>query len=489
MNHTAATGGRPARPLEPVSEVTKNKRSAFNFCAPAAGETKAGETSPNSDENSTEQNKHKSTLSADVSLPETDKGSATPVSRLAWHDLIGAPQQRDDRQDAASPNERILWDTRQDQSYKASPMMPRKRGKKRARSSSPTSSPAAKPKANTPVVNVKKLAEALKSPHADPALELWDRFALSGSTTAVTPLGATNPALAQVMVSSSPQPSKILGTVPAEGGLRRTISCGANFPKRRKVDRVEPVELLKATVEESPSGASKSSMVNALVRSVTGELNRSKAARVQHEALQSPTPKSKRRHATPPVSSSPTQPSSPSKPISPLRATKNNGQGQRDTEPDNGSTSDYGDDDFDDDTLMELDASLTAPPGEADDGDATLLPSSTPPPPDTGQKSHGAALGDDLDAFDDEFGDLGDEVFAVAEDLITKIDSNPSSTHNANAVPPPVTAPQNTVSEDSSEDLYGDDFGGDFDFEAAEIAATQSAKQTQISGSLPSVRR
>lgn len=487
---------RPAKPLEPVSETTKNKLNAFNFAPPVTGAANPDrtETAPSNDENTTRHDGNdKSISAAEVALPGSEKSSVTPVSRLAWHDLIGAPQQRDDRQDV-SPNEHILWDTRHDQSYKASPMIPRKKGKKRARSSSPTSSPAAKskPKSNTPVVNVKKLAEALKSPHADPALELWDRFSLSGSTSA-TPLGTTNPALAQIMVSSSPQPLKMLGAIPAESGLRRTISCGAQWPKRRRTDRVDPVEPLEATVEESPSGASKSSMVNALLKSATGEINRSKTVQTCQETLSSPSPKKRPRHPTPSAPSSPSRPlsSSPLKRASLLLdGTNKNKLEQAKSTLRDSSASDYGDDDFDDDALMELDASLAAPGGEADDGDTTLL-APVPRSLDTGQKMEQPVLDEYLGSSDDEFADLDDDVFAVAEDLITQIDSNHTSTSNAKSLSQSFTAPQNqlgTVSEDSSEDIYGDDFG-DFDFEAAEIAATQSAEQTQLSGSLPPVRR
>ncbi|RYP10201.1 hypothetical protein DL764_000822 [Monosporascus ibericus] len=493
LSHVAAAPKGPARPLEPVSEVTKNKLNAFTFCpphSPPGPEPDGVEDLPGNDENKgpKQNGRVEPASAAEASASWAEKSSVTPVSRLKWQDLIGGPQPRDDRQDM-SPNERILWDTKQAQSYNLSPMMPRKRGKKRARSSSPISSPAANSKSNTPVVNVKKLAEALKSPHADPALDLWDRFALSGSTSA-TPLDAANPVLAQMMVSSSPQPVKMRGAVPAEGGLRRTISCGAHWPKRRRTDRADPVEPLEVMVEESPSGASKSSMVNALLKSVTGEINRSKAVQVRHEALKSPSPKKRRRHPTPPASSSPSRHSSPAKPILPLFDEMNQektGQGHRSLTATNAS--DYEDDDLDDDTIMQLDASLVTPRDEADDGGTVLLPPGPrPPPPDTGQDGGQAMPEEELGSFDDEFADLDDDVFAAAEDLLTQIDSNCTSTKDGDVLSQPTSVPQhNEVGIDSehfAEDMYGDDFGGDFDFEAAEIAATQSAKQ---SGSLPPV--
>lgn len=469
--------------------------NAFNFRAPPlAPPLAAGKAKKDVSDSSSGNDNDENTLASEVTSPETESGSATPVNRLKWNDLIGAPQKGEDRHDV-SPNERILWDTKQGQSYKASPLIPRKRAKKRARSSSPVSSPAAKSKSNTPVVNVKKLAAALKSPHADPALELWDRFSLSGSTSNPS-IGTTNPALAQIMVSSSPQPSKVLDTVPAEGGLRRTISCGAQWPKRRRVDRADHVESLKSTAEESPSRSSKSSMVNALLKSVTGEINKTKVAQVRQEALKSPSPNKKGRHPTPPIGSSPTRRPSPLKSDSLLIDEVDEGVlEQTNCNPGDGGAFDYDDDDFDDDALMELDAGLAASLVEAVDRGTTLLPPAAAPAPppdaDTGQFGDQTIKhGESLLSSDDEFADLDDDLFEVAEDLVTQIESNankPSTSAQLDDLPVPQPR-HDTAGEDLSEDIYGDDFGGDFDFEAAEIAATQSAQQTnKTSGLLPPV--
>ncbi|KAI8628441.1 hypothetical protein F5Y19DRAFT_139946 [Xylariaceae sp. FL1651] len=478
-----ATDPRP-RPLEPIAEATKNKLNAFNFC-PLIQKHEANEPvkCPSHDENDVS-TKDDAVSPQETGLPALppapSKSITTPVSRLAWQDLIGGSDINGEDDDT-SPHEKVEWDTKQQPMYGISPM-PRKRGTKRARSSSPTSSPAVRSKPITPTVNVKKLSAALKSPHADPAMELWDRFSLSGSAAA-TPLGTNNPALAQIMVSSSPRPSKSTGAGHSDGGLRRAISCGANWPKRRRVERVEVMPPADVTAEESPSCNSKSSMVNALLKTVTGEINRSKAAQTQLDGLKSPSPRKRRHNPSNHLSDSPKQrapPSRPSPPLFPGRIRPPNDTSSA-TEMDN--SSDYGDDDFDDDTLLVLGAGISP----AQESESQVV---QPQALDTGQTMIAAPTAKDICAVEDDFGDLDDDIFAAAEGLISQIDSTRHVGQHKNVSQGPTTMNlplQDPVIDGLAEDIYGDDFGGDFDFDAAEIAATQSAKQPIVSA--PPVRR
>ncbi|KAI1777195.1 hypothetical protein F4818DRAFT_340754 [Hypoxylon cercidicola] len=476
-----------SKPPQPISVVSKNKLNAFKCPNPTKSkdeETQALvpiiniEAPPNDDSNPKKQT-DKWTPEEKLPLPASKDNTATPVSRLAWQDLIGMSETREEEDDT-SPNEKIGWDMREDlrQRVKLSPVMPGKRGKKRARSSSPVSSPAHS-KPHTPAVNVEKLSRALKSAHADPALELWDRFSLSGSTS-ITPIGAMNSALAQIMVSSSPRPSRTAG----EGGLRRAISCGTNWPKRRRVERVEIPRPMEVIVDESPSGGSKSSMVNALLHTVNGEINRSKAIQTHRDTLKSPSPKKKRLQPAAQSSGSPTRGKSPSKPVllfdadTPVPTTE---KSRLDASMD--ASSDYGDDDFDDDTLMELDASVCQPHEEHTQADIMVQPA------DTGQIQVQQQPNRESESYDDEFADMDDDIFAAAEDLMTQIDSS-RPVDKADTLPQTSVAAQakpTDVADDFAEDAFEDDFGGDFDFEAAEMAATQSASK-QMNGSLP-VRR
>ncbi|KAI2628466.1 hypothetical protein GGR54DRAFT_345690 [Hypoxylon sp. NC1633] len=462
--HSIKTKDAAPKPLQPISEATKNRLNAFKRDC------------------STETKKIIDIEEDGPLIVYTVADATAPASRLAWQDLIGLSEPKEEEEET-SPNEKIGWDTREDPQHmlKLSPVMPGRRGKKRARSSSPISSPASNSKTHTPAVNVKKLSRALKSPHADPALELWDRFSSSESASA-TPLGAMNSALAQIMVSSSPRSSKFAG----ESGLRRAISCGANWPKRRRAERTETTRPMEVAVEESPSRHSKSSMVNALLKSVTGEINRSKAIQAHQDALRSPSPKKKRSQPTAQASGSPIRLTSPSKPATPIFTKESIPPTESRSETLVNDMSDYGDDDFDDDTLMELDAKILQPPTEpAEECSAVPLA-------DTGQIPDQQKSNLNSESCEDEFADLDDDVFAAAEDLLTQVDSGCHSGAKTNVLQPQpvITAKKEpaAVADDLADDAFGDDFGGDFDFEAAEMAATQSTSSKQVNEQLP-VRR
>ncbi|KAI1481050.1 hypothetical protein F4774DRAFT_376786 [Daldinia eschscholtzii] len=466
---TRVTRNPISKPLQPISEVTKNKLNAFKRSNPAKpNDHEAGASTVRAEVTSNLDDASKIPVEETGNLP-APKESVTPTSnRLAWQDLVGTTET--EKEEEGSPNEKIGWDTKEDIQHrlKLSPVMPGKRGKKRARSSSPVSSPASHSKPRIPAVSVQKLSRALKSPHADPALELWDRFSQNGSTT-IAPLGGMNSTLAQIMVSSSPRPTRVVG----EGGLRRAISCGENWPKRRRVERTEAARPAELNVEKSPSRSSKSSMVNALLQSVTGELNRSKAIQAHQVAQESPSRKKKSSQLAAQVPSSPTRRvSSRPSPIFASKTTTTENSGLDETLL--GNSSDYGDDDFDDDTLMELGASI----GQSCEEPVKEL---AVPLADTGQDQNQQPDRKSESFDDDEFNDIDDDIFSAAEDLITKIDE----THTPSQ--PRVATPQKNpipISDDLTEDIYGDDFGGDFDFDAAEMAATQSVSK-QMDGSLP----
>ena len=86
--------------------------------------------------------------------PANQNPAVTPSGRLAWQDLIGTSDTVEEETDT-SPNERILWDTKQN-GPPVSPIIHQRRGKKRARSSSPISSPAtnSKNQSQTPVLDM-----------------------------------------------------------------------------------------------------------------------------------------------------------------------------------------------------------------------------------------------------------------------------------------------------------------------------------------------
>lgn len=382
-----------------------------------------------------------------------DDSAVTPVTRLTWRDLI-EPSGAAEDETHTSPNDTLLWDdTTKDLQYLSalSPMMPRK-GRKRARSSSPISSPAAD-KPITPAVNVKKLAQALKSPHPDPTLKLWDRYSIGGRENADTPLGISNSALAQLMVSSSPRPAKGATAQTGDSNLRRAISCGLNWPKRRKVEKSSLGSRASGEKRDSEV-ASKSSLVTQLLDTVTSSIQGQSEGEGEDEAVESPSPKKRYTAAT--KSSSPTRPM--------------HGNIQHSS-----ATSDYGDEDFgdfDDDALMELEASINA----------TQLDSVTKPR-DSGSQAEATAQGIQTDPIVlDEFEDLDDDIFDGAENLIKSVESQYNSQAPAQTpTPKPRFQSASRFMEDvrDVEDEFGDAFVGDFDFEAVELAATQAVQQSK----------
>ncbi|EFY91275.1 putative DNA helicase [Metarhizium acridum CQMa 102] len=425
------------RPLPPVSDVTKKKLSRFQY-KPAEDECVA---SALGEANGTPTRAQDATAAGAGVVGN----AVTPVTRLNWRDLLepnAAPAENE--VDISSPNDKLLWNNQQDTLYAAalSPMMPRK-GRKRARSSSPISSPATD-KGNLPAVNVDKLRTALRSPHVDPTVELWDRYSLNGSEDITTPNGAMNPSLAQLMVSSSPKPSKDMSARRGDPNLRRAISCGLNWPKRRKVERSKAGSQSSSQQREMEA-ASKSSLVTALLDTVTSTINEPGPSRAQEQLMRSPSPKKRKL--------------SPTGMETPRRAEKA-------IQP-SSSSSDYGDD-FDDDVFMELEASM-----QATGTTNTPLPDSI----DQGQPGRRNPDGQSRSFIDlvEELNDMDDDDSVFCDNIV-------QSRQTALGISTPKRQSKNLPAaklEESPGDEFGNDLDGDIDFDAVELAATQSVQHLE----------
>ncbi|KAG6005085.1 hypothetical protein E4U21_000412 [Claviceps maximensis] len=425
------------RNLPPVSEVTKSKLIKFQYNNPDqdennVSEAKQAESTPRKRGNSTGM------------IAGHDTNVVTPITRLNWRDLIEPNGALAEEEKDTSPGDTLMWNNKQDLPYAAalSPMLSRK-GKKRARSSSPMSSPTAET-AFTPAVNFQKLTKALKSPHADPTLELWDRYSMNGLENAKTPTRVVNPTLAQLMVSSSPKPSKDTSLRRGQDAdLRRSISCGLNWPKRRKIERSKSGNQSSSQQRELEA-ASKSSLVTALLDTITSSIHESNPTRSKEHLIQlSPSPK--KRKLTPKRMQTPCRTTSPQL-IS--------------------SSSDYGDDDFDDDEFIELEASMhtTGPSTTPSVGNDTF--GNSPITRNCKSPSKTTKKGCDFDDFDDSIFD------SIAKPRKLIID---------------ITTPKKQCStdlrarklQDSPGTEFGDDFDPDIDFDAVELAATQSVQQAE----------
>lgn len=443
-------------------------------------------------------------------------------------DALHGPNGVRDHIATVSPEDRVLWDSRMDAVWAATtPAQNASRrraagGRKRVRSSSPTSSPSYNNGTDGDgagaAVNVQGTT-ALQTPKADPALELWDRFSTvgpgagTGADVLATPTkrggGVPGRLLSTLMSASSPRPAAKMGLTAgtasqqrAEGLdrgsgliLRRAISCGAQWPKRRRLigggDGGQVVAMAGVEGDSPSSAAVKDSMVKALLQTVNGEIEMRGAAAVARpdmkdvsvsvaaarEGQQPPAPRLDERWpgeaplleryavtdsdqglpdvqmvdpGRPPQTGAP----GPSGPPGPQPVTSDGTLVGQDSD-------DYGDLDLDDEALLELDASIDM--GMVMDHDGTVVAKKAPPPvvKATAAPAAKPALSED------EFEDIDDDVFAAAEHLIAEMDTQ------ATRAPDPAGRQGPHVEGDG--DAYGDDFGDDFDFEAAEKAATQTA--------------
>lgn len=179
----------------------------------------------------------------------------TPVGRLPLTELLASGDDTSRQHLNLTPIERVLWDNSPvgSESTKS-----RQRGRKRAHSSSPASSSqndTSRHFGNTkPQVDLQALQKALKTPKVDPADDLWSRYSLNtGTAERRSPTAPAGLAFTQLIHSSSPQtPASHLQS--KEGtGLRRALSCiewPTSAAKRRKLQ-------LSGTYKDSVGGLAK----------------------------------------------------------------------------------------------------------------------------------------------------------------------------------------------------------------------------------------
>ena len=213
----------------------------------------------------------------------------TPVGRLPLAELIASGEDTNQAQNH-SPVERVLWGNSNHISDQGSsqeiPPLPRTR--KRAYSSSPASS-SQKKKVSKHFQTEKTPAEiqashkALKTPQGDPASELWNRYSLNThSTERQSPTKIIGRPFSQLMNSSSPQTPAQAFAGRECAGLRRSFSCGTEWPtsaaKRRKlqhtVNHQESALGLAATGEPIMKSQKSKSRLSLLVDKIHEDLTR-----------------------------------------------------------------------------------------------------------------------------------------------------------------------------------------------------------------------
>ncbi|OAP60752.1 DNA replication ATP-dependent helicase Dna2 [Fonsecaea erecta] len=175
-------------------------------------------------------------LTGQDELPEP-RVPRTPAVRIPIEDLIANTEDAYNcLPPVGTPKDHVLWQTGPDSSDASAGACATQRSRKRAHSSSPSSSQQLS--AHTDALNLDTLNKSLRTPNNDPTQDLWNRY----TTVNGVKKDAREPTLPQYvhLLPSSPQTPS---TTSKDSGLRRTHSCGIEWPtskaKRRRLETTQ----------------------------------------------------------------------------------------------------------------------------------------------------------------------------------------------------------------------------------------------------------
>lgn len=525
---------------------TRTKLKAFAFIE---GKPSSNRTQDEADKENGHQRMEASKRTPVKPMGQLDAGAtdnalppSTPAMRLPLSDLIGIPEESVVFQPKETPaQEEVLWMHNQTPSSSRPNVTPIRR-RKRARSSSPGSSqPEPLSLAKEPF-DVQVLQQSLRTPQADPAGDLWSRYA-NGNGEANSDNKST--AFAHLLRDPSPGSSATKGSI---SGLRRWASCGVEWPvsatknKRRRVMPRED-ELNEDSPGQHEYGSPKKSKVGLLLERMKESLSRPPEKMPEGPSSSSPLPERTVTEET----GSPLHRLTPVReeesPVEESPASQHFGSAPRGSaivRKSQASSSEYGDDDIDFDMLEAIESTAVVthsqprPPEQhlptIVEERPALLPELRPisEPRQQPPRSQQAPIQNQPNvptqiqhqappriqpsapprhkvqapfrpptiiapmkpqAVQDEFGDDDDDLFAEDFELVASAYESQATRSLAQQVVQQVPVPSNMtgivskqVVEILSDDEFGDDDIDDGMFAAAEIAATQAFR---ASGTAP----
>ena len=299
-------------PLAPLTVSTQsgNKLRTYVFEARHIGGIQEHDKENNCDELpksvslTGSQKLHDDDLQGSQQLPQVlseKQCPRTPANRIPLADLIGNTEDAFNcNPKVTTPEDHIYWQHGPTPRSSVPPATASsaQRGKKRAQSSSPVSSSQNQKSAHLSAqetLNLKTLHESLKTPHHDPALDLWARY--TGATlTKKDPDGNALPAFAQLMTSSPQTPSTTNGK---DNALRRSISCGIEWPaskaKKRKLNQAVSGGRMKdifaaSEIDITTSGKSKTSRLTLLMEKLQENSRKVSQSKISGPSSSSPLP-------------------------------------------------------------------------------------------------------------------------------------------------------------------------------------------------------
>lgn len=229
---------------------------------------------------------------------------STPATRLPLADLIGdseAIRKSDSSAINFSPEAHVQWNI-QRSPQGSRPRTATRSAKKRARSSSPPSSSVRSAsrhlkRSNKAPSELQDLKKDLKTPQADPAAELWNRYTCASSKDA-----SLDPKVVALAEFSSSSPYADKNQASNVSGLRRWTSCGVEWPsaraKKRKLQHIPTTlsNIEEAFVDLPKSGANdsvgrmKSARITTLLDRISEDLVKSKQLSPEDKGPSSSSP-------------------------------------------------------------------------------------------------------------------------------------------------------------------------------------------------------
>jgi DNA replication ATP-dependent helicase Dna2 len=429
---------------------------------------------------------------------------STPATRLPLAELVGNCDFNKVDQTLLSPDDRLVWNQ---------PLSPRnsqvsitpasRRGKKRARSSSPVSSLTPEESlSKTKKINSGKSQHTLRTPQADPAAGLWNRYTTSTQSKDEESTTKKTVSFAHLINESSPHSSATASNV---SGLRRWTSCGLEWPtsnaKRKRTTGRFNATAEQAHVDNRPdSQKSGTSKAQKLLQQIQKTLSKPEIPITEMPSSSSPLPDRVGFHQQ--VEISPLQQrervqTQLTRPIEPVTSSQSLSDHDNDPSASPQSSSDYGSEDFDVDMVEAIEATQSLShetPSKIRHSNKTA--SQSLPPALIQQENHvpvalketaadeALSMMDDFDFEDDDILAADLEDVAAKYDIAHDEDIIPHNTHSTTPADNPVLQNATTKEVESEDDFGGLDVDDNL-FDAIQQHATQACQSGNVQ---PSVR-
>lgn len=431
----------------------------------------------------------------------------TPANRIPLADLISSTEDAVIQDPTAdlTPEDHVIWQhVPASSNTDTKSRTPATNSKKRRHSSSPAGSPLPgnSKSARKEPFDLQSFQALLKTPQNDMASDLWNNYVEKHKAN-----GNGNIQLPRFenLLSSSPQTPASAKTSRDSSGLRRSISCNAEWPtsrtKRRKIDddcKTSRGLFSRTKSNVLDSGKSKSSRINFLIDQIEKSLQKPSDA----PSSSSPLPEHKdgvRSRSASPIERRALRASEKSN-----HSVDEHNEVCKDQAGLRGSSSEFEDEDFDQD-LLDFVATSTDPFVEttqshetqpANSEAKTGLTSNEDPHPQKISDDSGTEPmapnskvkiinqndGNDLDEFEDDYGCLPEHL----EEIAAEYDEAPVSNDPTKATgkdefasnPPSMVAAETPAKAEKAQGMSpGDEFDDDdFDLEAIEQSMNQSGE-------------